>query len=258
MPCDRSMDLFGRLRRSNSQPLVNHEGETIKANANHPTTTGFPAWRPERMRPAPDLDGMFGRLHKPGGQQNNSMPHIHHSELEPGGGRTVRVHPNRLLFPAYDIHPGRASKLRKELGPFFSKMRVELYRNGRNRHFCYNWIVTRSGQVAVAPSHIRYQHTNILLQLGHPPLIGGFAAPMGRIGGELRYAGIKDGQPLFFINSKSGRYSADLDRRESQLKRVADRFRALGFPVEMQWIGPPQWPRRVITSIAAARPNAAG
>ncbi len=187
------------------------------------------------MRPSPDLDTMFGILHKPGGLQNDSMRLLHRSELDPPDGRTVRVHPDRILFPATDIDPRRTAVLRMELEPHFSSMRSAFQRHAGYRSFCYNWIVTRNGQVAIAPSHVRCRRTNRLVELGHPTLIGGVAAPMGRIGGELRYAHFGNGWRLFFINNNSGRYSADLDRSDLQLKNVADRFSALGFPVETQW-----------------------
>jgi hypothetical protein len=193
-----------------------------------------------------DLDRLYGPLQAPRAKAGQSA--IQWQELAQDGITTV-IHPRRSVFalgtPSADDTP-RMQQVRQSV------------QDGRP----HKWIIDGQGALIVGPTTVTPEEwpaagsgLRRAEYLGHTTLVGGSAAPQGRIGGEWHWqapAGDAGTEGSHVIDNNSGRYSEFTHLEPRHLENVADRFRQLDCPVDANWIDM-QARRKERQAIKAAR-----
>lgn len=188
----------------------------------------MPPWNSQAVRPAPDLDHLYGPPRLPRAKPGQAA--IQPQELA-GDGVTTVVHPLRAVFAW--------GKPREEAKLELQRIRASVEVGER----VYKWTMARNGALCIGPATVTPTEWPPAASglrraeyLGHTTLIGGQEAPQGRIGGEFRRVKPADGKVRFVIDNNSGRYSEFLHLGPRHLDNVAKRFEQLGCPVDTQWI----------------------
>ncbi|HET7867058.1 MAG TPA: hypothetical protein VFL86_21875 [Burkholderiaceae bacterium] len=184
----------------------------------------------ERASTLPNLDARYGPA-RPARVKPGRSSGVQPQELE-RDGRSVRLHPELLHFPQAALRAG-TSKLTEQQA---ARIQQSL-RSGQK----WKYQVSDEGAVALAPDRVKEQlptGDEIEVKLGHVTLVGGTPEPKGRLGGEMRFGPLKEnGEPVFFINNDSGRFSEYGDRYPAHLEAVAEDLKILGLPEpQLQWI----------------------
>jgi hypothetical protein len=184
----------------------------------------------ERARTLPNLDARYGET-RPARAKPGRSSGVQPQELE-RDGRSVRVHPELLRFSQTDLRAGE-KKLTEQQA-------VHIHESLKDGQL-WKYQVADKGDMALAPAKVKERlptGEEIEVRLGHVTLVGGTPEPKGRLGGEMRFGPLKEGgEPVFFINNDSGRFSEYQDRNPSHLQAVAEDLKAIGLPEpQTQWI----------------------
>ncbi len=178
----------------------------------------------------PHLDHLYGPLQPPRAKPGQSA--IQWQELAQDGVTAV-VHPRRSVFA---LGTPSAEDTRK-----MQQVRQSV-QDGRP----HKWMIDGQGALIVGPTTVTPEEwpaagsgLRRAEYLGHTTLVGGSAAPLGRIGGEWYRqapAGGAGTQGTQVIDNNSGRYSEFTHLEPRHLENVASRFRQLDCPVQTHWI----------------------
>lgn len=146
---------------------------------------------------------------------------------------TVVVHPRRSVF-AWGM-PSDDDLLKMQ------QVRASI-QGGRP----HKWMIDSQGALVMGPSKVTEEEwppaksgLRRADSLGHVTLVGGTAAPLGRIGGvcyHKRPQGGPGGDGRLVIDNDSGRYSEFPHLQPRHLQNVARRFGQLGCAVVPEWI----------------------
>jgi hypothetical protein len=179
---------------------------------------------------ASDLDRLYGPLQAPRAKAGQSA--IQWQELAQDGVTTV-IHPRRSVFASGTPSADDTSRMQQVR---------QSVQDGRP----HKWIIDGQGALIVGPTTVTAEEwppagsgLRRAGHLGHTTLIGGSAAPQGRIGGEWYWqapAGGAGTEGRHVIDNNSGRYSEFTYLEPRHLQNVAERFRDLDCPVDAHWI----------------------
>ena len=184
-----------------------------------PTTIELLIRGPELAR-----NKIFSKAELPRAKPGKSA--IQSSEINPVTGLVI-VHPERLIVPYFDeVSQDKLDGLQK----IFDDIKQELK---KKKSIPYKFVISEDMDLIIGKSKLWIDGQEN--KLGHVTLIGG-KEPKARMAGVLFGEVNSEGEIVFYIDNDSGRYSEYPDRNEDQLKRVAQRFAELGFPVKVKWI----------------------